>query len=589
LLPGVMANPTEIALSPAGRHSPSIDFFERLPYIAGATAAAVGVLTLGGWYFNLPLVTAWKAGGPPMIPLTALCFVLAGSSLIIAVRRIRTPTTEAVQQTLAALVATVAVLTFYEYLRGGNARFDALLFGSRLPSTPWGPPGRISINSAASLLLYALALLSVSHDQRKRDLRAQMFATPALFIALVAVLGYVFGVKGMYTLSQSSGMALPTAIAHLVLGVGIIFAVRDRGAPSLLMDEGPAGVLTRRLLPAALLAPIILGVVRLAGESAGIYESEFGVSLFAVTTILTFVGLVLWSARVLRTTDKERVDLLALEKEARAHAERARAEAEVARAEAERANNSKTDFLAVMSHELRTPLTAIMGYEELLSDGITGPVTDLQRQQLGRINASARHLLGLIDEILTFARVDIGRERVRWESMSVNQTVSDAASLVEPMASAKNLKLVLKLLDEDQPIQTDGTKLRQMLVNLLSNGIKFTDSGEVHLSCAVNDGMLEVRIADTGVGIAAENIEYVFEPFWQAEQTATRKTGGTGLGLSVTRKLARLLGGDVTVASKMGTGTTFLLTLPMKAPTGETVRRRDTPTTPTSPIYSLHV
>jgi signal transduction histidine kinase len=229
-----------------------------------------------------------------------------------------------------------------------------------------------------------------------------------------------------------------------------------------------------------------------------------------------------------------------------------------------------------------------MGYEELLSDGITGPVTELQRQQLGRINASARHLLGLIDEILTFARVDIGRERVRWESMSVNHTLSDAAALVEPMAAAKKLKLIVKLLEEDQPIQTDGTKLRQMLVNLLSNAIKFTDSGEVHLGCAVNSGVLEVTIADTGVGIAAENIDYVFEPFWQAEQTATRKTGGTGLGLSVTRKLARLLGGDVTVASRVGSGTTFLLTLPMKAPSGEVVRKRDTPTTPTSPLYSLH-
>jgi signal transduction histidine kinase len=105
----------------------------------------------------------------------------------------------------------------------------------------------------------------------------------------------------------------------------------------------------------------------------------------------------------------------------------------------------------------------------------------------------------------------------------------------------------------------------------------------------VSDGVLEVSIADTGVGIAAENIEYVFEPFWQAEQTATRKTGGTGLGLSVTRKLARLLGGDVTVASRMGAGTTFLLTLPMKAPAGETIRRRDTPTTPTSPMLALKI
>jgi signal transduction histidine kinase len=582
-----MANPTEVAPSPSGRHSPSIGFFERLPVVAGSAVAVLGAFVLFGWAVNLPVVMTWTIGGLRMIPLTALCFVLAGGSLVMAVRSHRTQKSEAIQQTLAALVATIAVLTFYEYIRGGPSEFDRLLFGSKLGQTSTYASGRIAINSAASFLLYSLALLFVPHDQRKKDLRAQMFATPALLISLIAILGYVFGVKGMYSLSQSAGMALPTAIALLVLGIGIIFAVRDRGVPALLMDEGPAGVLTRRLLPAAVFAPIVLGVIRLAGESAGIYESEFGVSLFSFATILTFVGLVLWSARVLRETDKERVDLLALEKEARAHAENARGEAEVARAEAERANNSKTDFLAVMSHELRTPLTAIMGYEELLSDGITGPVTELQRQQLGRINASARHLLGLIDEILTFARVDIGRERVRWESISVNNTLADAAALVESMATAKKLGFAVTLLDEDQAIQTDGTKMRQMLVNLLSNGIKFTDKGDVRVGCAVSNGILEVSIADTGCGIAAENIEFVFEPFWQAEQTATRKTGGTGLGLSVTRKLARLLGGDVTVASRLGSGTTFLLTLPMKAPAGEPVRRRDTPTTPTSPQYSL--
>jgi signal transduction histidine kinase len=584
-----MANPSEIPVSLSGRHGPLIGFFERVPIIAGGAVAILGAAALVGWALDIPAVITPTTGGYPILPLMAVCFVLAGGALTMAARRERTATIDAIQQTLAALVATIAGLTLYEYLRGSESGFDLLLFGDKIRQVSNHPPGRIAINSAGSLLLFALALLSIPHDQRRQDLRSQMFATPALLIALLAILGYLFGVKGMYSLSQQSGMALWTAIGQLILGVGILVTVRDRGVTVLLLDDGAAGVLTRRLLPAALLAPILLGVIRILGEPSGLYESEFGVSLFAVASIMTFVGLVLWSARVLRNTDKERVDLLALEQQARAHAEKARSEAEVARAEAERANNSKTDFLAVMSHELRTPLTAIMGYEELLSDGITGPVTELQRQQLGRINASARHLLGLIDEILTFARVDVGRERIRWESMSVNHTIADSAALVEPMAAAKSIDFVVDLLEEDQAIQTDGTKLRQMLVNLLSNGIKFTENGEVRVGCAVSDEILEVSIADTGVGIPAENIEEVFELFWQAEQTATRKTGGTGLGLSVTRKLARLLGGDVTVASRVGMGTTFLLTLPMKAPAGEKIRRRDTPTTPTGPVRALHI
>lgn len=563
-----------------GNHRPMLGLFERVPTIAGGAVVVLGAFVLAGWALGLRFVTT-AARGFPMIPLAAVCFVLAGGSLIMAVRARRSRATEAVHKTLAALVGIVALITLYEYARGSSSSgFDLLLFGDKLVTMPWSPPGRISINSASALLLFALALLSLSHDRRQRDFRAQMFATPAMLIPLVALLGYVFGVKGMYSLSHSSGMAVPTAIGHLVLGMGILFANRERGVPALLLDEGAAGVLTRRLLPAAVIAPIVLGLFRLAGESAAMYETEFGVALFAAASIVTFVLLVLWSARVLRETDKERVDLLALEQQARATAERARVEAETARAEAERANTIKTDFLAIMSHELRTPLTAIMGYEELLSDGITGPVTDLQRQQLGRINASARHLLGLIDEILTFARVDIGRERVRWESLSVNQTITDAASLIEPLASAKKLKYVIELLDEDQAIQTDATKFRQMLVNLLSNGVKFTDQGEVRLATSVSGSVLEIRVSDTGVGISPENFESVFEPFWQVEQTATRKAGGTGLGLSVTRKLARLLGGDVTIVSRVGAGTTFVLSLPLIAPSGEPLRRRDTPTEP---------
>jgi len=584
-----MANPQQTALSQPDSFSSVRGFFERVPSIAGAAVVVLGAFVLAGWALDLEFVTT-AARGFPMIPLTAFCFVLAGGSLLIAVRPRRNATTEAIQQTLAALVGTIALITLYEYARDSQTGgIDLLLFGDKLVDMPWSPPGRISINSAATLLLLALALLWIPHDRRHRDHRAQWFATPALLIPLVAILGYVFGVKGMYSLSHSTGMAVPTAIGQLILGVGILFANRERGIPSLLLDEGAAGVLTRRLLPAALVAPIILGLIRLAGETAGFYETEFGVSIFAVSTIVVFVLLVLWSARALRESDKERVALLAMEKNARAIAERARAEAETARAEAEQANTIKTDFLAVMSHELRTPLTAIMGYEELLSDGITGPVTELQRQQLGRINASARHLLGLIDEILTFARVDIGRERVRYESMSVNQTLIDAAGLIEAMAASKKLRYTIELLDEDQSIQTDGTKLRQMLVNLLSNAVKFTDEGEVRLTTSLRDGMLEIRVADTGVGIDAANVEYVFEPFWQLEQSATRKSGGTGLGLSVTRKLARLLGGDVSVASRLGAGTTFLLTLPMVAPAGETIRRRDTPTTPTEPLVSVEI
>ncbi|HEY4671897.1 MAG TPA: hypothetical protein VIG78_07530, partial [Gemmatimonadaceae bacterium] len=191
-----MANSNTVALSQPGRHGPLIGFFERVPIIAGSAVAVLGALVLAGWALEVPFVTTLRAGGYPMLPLTALCFVLAGGSLTMAVRPRRTATTEAIQQSLAALVATISVLTLYEYLRGGQSGFDLLLFGDRIRAVSIDPPGRIAVNTAGGFLLYALALLAIPHDQRKHDLRAQMFAAPALFISLVALLGYIFGVKG---------------------------------------------------------------------------------------------------------------------------------------------------------------------------------------------------------------------------------------------------------------------------------------------------------------------------------------------------------------------------------------------------------
>ena len=252
--------------------------------------------------------------------------------------------------------------------------------------------------------------------------------------------------------------------------------------------------------------------------------------------------------------------------------QRARAEAEEAGASAARANKTKTEFLATMSHELRTPLTAIIGYEELLADGITGPVTEAQLEQLIRIKASAMHLLSLIDELLTFSRFEAGREKAQRESVDVAEVLDEAHTIAWPLAKSKGLRLAVTLPRDPQTIVTDRSKLRQMLVNLLSNAIKFTEHGEVALVAKADGDALCFEVNDTGIGIAREDIERIFDPFWQVEQTHSRRAGGTGLGLSVTRALARLLGGDVTVESQPGVGSRFEVRLPRVR--NETLPRR---------------
>jgi PAS domain S-box-containing protein len=232
--------------------------------------------------------------------------------------------------------------------------------------------------------------------------------------------------------------------------------------------------------------------------------------------------------------------------------------------EAQEANRAKADFLAVMSHELRTPLNAIMGYSDLLDAEISGPVLPKQRRQLSRIRASARHLLQLIEEILAFARMEEGGEEVLLEEVDAAELTRDAIAAVEPMATAKGLELIAKA-DASLALRTDTSKVRQILVNLLSNAIKFTEAGSVTLTTEAGQGSLVFTITDTGIGISQEQLERIFEPFWQAERPTTRRVGGTGLGLSVSRRFARLLGGDIQAESMPGQGARFRVELPVSS------------------------
>ena len=224
------------------------------------------------------------------------------------------------------------------------------------------------------------------------------------------------------------------------------------------------------------------------------------------------------------------------------------------------ANEAKANFLATMSHELRTPLTAIIGYEELLGEGITGELNDGQRQQLSRIKASAQQLLSLIEEILLYARVGAGRAEAHLEEVNVQAVVNEAMVVVAPTVG--HLALTAEIPDPTLTLRADAGKLRQMLINVIENAVKFTERGRVTVRAYERGTDVVFEVQDTGIGIAPENLERVFEPFWQVEQRKTRRFGGTGLGLSTTRRLAKLLGGDVTVKSQLGVGSTFCIVLP---------------------------
>jgi PAS domain S-box-containing protein len=239
-------------------------------------------------------------------------------------------------------------------------------------------------------------------------------------------------------------------------------------------------------------------------------------------------------------------------------------EAEEARHRADEANRAKGQFLAAMSHELRTPLNAIGGYADLLLMGLSGTVNDKQVQQLQRIKRSQGHLLGIINDILNFSRIEAGQLTYDIGPVVVREVVESVAEMVAPQVAARGLHLDTEKCPADIMALGDRPKLEQIVLNLVSNAVKFTESGgRIALSCErVADGRVALVVHDTGMGISPEKLEVIFEPFVQVGRTLTNTGEGAGLGLAISRDLARAMGGDVTVTSIVGGGSEFKLIMP---------------------------
>ena len=259
----------------------------------------------------------------------------------------------------------------------------------------------------------------------------------------------------------------------------------------------------------------------------------------------------------------ERISLLEAERQARAEAEEARERAEVA-------NHAKSDFLAKMSHELRTPLNAIAGHAELIELGVHGPVTSEQLNALDRIRKNERHLLALINDILDFSKLEAGAARLEIRDVPATEILDSLEPLIGPLFTAKGVGYTIRRCDPSTMLRGDTERIVQICLNLLTNALKATQSGgETIVFCGDVDGAPDkaaIHVSDTGGGIPPERLEAVFSPFTQLGRTLSSPESGVGLGLAISRELARAMGGDVTVRSEVGKGSTFTVIIPRAEP-----------------------
>jgi len=230
------------------------------------------------------------------------------------------------------------------------------------------------------------------------------------------------------------------------------------------------------------------------------------------------------------------------------------------------ANRHKSQFLANVSHELRTPLNAIIGFTRVVLRKVEGQIPELQTENLKKVLISSEHLLGLINGLLDLAKIESGKMEVFAQSFKIDEIIQVAASTVEPMLRSGQVKLVKEIAPDLPPLNTDRDKLKQVILNLLSNAAKFTEKGEIKISARQENGSMKLTVSDTGIGMKREALDYIFEEFRQVDMSTTRKYGGTGLGLAIVKKLVNLLGGDISVESEVGKGSKFTITMPISLP-----------------------
>jgi signal transduction histidine kinase len=337
----------------------------------------------------------------------------------------------------------------------------------------------------------------------------------------------------------ASGNLLPAQARCFELTGSMLQEAVQRGEAVAEENYNDADRPLQRVVPELALGPMLVVPLRAHGDTLGV---------LAVARVI--------GARPFRARDMELLRMLSDHAALAVHKS-------LLLQQAQSADRAKGRFLATMSHELRTPLTALAGYNELLADQVIGPMSAPQLDIVERMRSVTAHLSAMIEEILAFSSLEEGRETVRPSDFLAEDLVRAALAVIEPLAEQKALRLHVQLPFSSVRMTSDIDKARQILVNLLGNAVKFTDSGAVTIRLSRGPGSVRVDVVDTGIGIPADELPRLFRPFAQVDTGLTRRHGGTGLGLYISRRLATLLGGHIEVESRLGAGSTFSVVLPV--------------------------
>jgi signal transduction histidine kinase/ActR/RegA family two-component response regulator len=540
----------------------------RLRQISRACAVLVlliGGVSLLGWILDNEMLKGAYAAGITIKTNTAIALLFLGFALLFQDFASNDSPRMRLARLCGAFAALIGFVTLAEHLTGFSLGIDELLFKEATGALATSSPNRMGIPAATTLPLLGCSILLLGWRTRRGIAPAQLLAMVALLVTLVPLLGYLNGLPSLYANGSVTGIALPTALAFLIAGVGVLCARAEIGVMRRVVADDGGGIVVRRMIPAVITLPILVGYLRQVGQDAGLYDADFGRVIGTLTFICAFSALTLWTGKVISLSARARARAEAAELEMKERLLKTLESERNARATAERTSRMKDDFLATLSHELRTPLQAIIGWTHVLHTPALAP-EDLKRG-VETIERNARLQTQLIEDLLDMSRIVSGKISLDIEDLDLASIVDAVLEAVRPAAQAKNLSIEARVEARPAPVRGESARLQQILWNLISNAIKFTpEGGNLVVELTRGEANYKLVVRDDGVGIRPEILADIFERFSQADSSTKRRFGGLGLGLSIARQLAELHGGTLEAESDgEGLGASFTLTLPVAA------------------------